>query len=298
MIVIIGASASGKTEIAKLLQSKYNYQKCITTTTRDKRHNEVNNIDYHFISKKDFKNKLENNEFVEHTLYNDNYYGINKKDVSENSLVIVDPSGANELIKEFDRDVFVVYVETNKNLRKERMIKRGDDLELINERLENDTNIFKKKNISKIDLVLKNKNQSLEELAQEVYLKYQNYKLNKDFIEAEKVYTIKVMLAQLPVFILTLIVRLALGYRFIIYFDIAYIILIYTLLIIYKYLKKSDLLFKILIRLFTFLGVITILLPGFEYKGTFITFLAEITYILPLIIMGIMLYLKSKIKIK
>ena len=35
MIVIIGASASGKTEIAKLLQNNYKYQKCITTT-RDK----------------------------------------------------------------------------------------------------------------------------------------------------------------------------------------------------------------------------------------------------------------------
>lgn len=296
MIVIIGASASGKTEIAKLLQNNYKYQKCITTTTRDKRHNEVNNIDYHFISKDEFKNKLSNNEFVEHTLYNENYYGINKKDVNENSLVIVDPNGANELIKEFGDDIFVVYVETKKSLRKERMINRGDDFELIEKRLNNDTNIFKKKNIKKIDLVLKNKNQPLEDLAKEVNDKYLNYKLNYKRENEEKVYTTKVMLAQLPVFILTLLIRIALGYKFIIYFDIAYIILIYTLLIIYKYFKKSNLLFKILIRLFTFLGVITILLPGFEYKGAFITFLAEITYFLPLIIMGIMFYLKSKIK--
>ncbi len=150
MIVIIGASASGKTEIAKLLQNNYKYQKCITTTTRDKRHNEVDNIDYHFISKEEFKNKLENNEFVEHTLYNDNYYGINKKDVNENSLVIVDPNGANELIKQLGDDVFVVYVETKKTLRKTRMINRGDDLELIEKRLNNDTNIFKKKNILRL----------------------------------------------------------------------------------------------------------------------------------------------------
>src|SRR5690554_5393131 len=230
MIVIIGASASGKTEIAKLLQNNYKYQKCITTTTRDKRHNEVDNIDYHFISKEEFKNKLENNEFVEHTLYNDNYYGINKKDVNENSLVIVDPNGANELIKQLGDDVFVVYVETKKTLRKKRMIKRGDELELIEKRLENDTNIFKKKNINKIDLVLKNKNQPLEDLAREIYLKYQNYKLNKDRLERERVYTIKVMLAQLPVFILTILIRLALGYRGIILFDVGYILLIYTLL--------------------------------------------------------------------
>ena len=296
MIVIIGASASGKTEIAKLLQNNYKYQKCITTTTRDKRHNEVDNIDYHFISKEEFKNKLENNEFVEHTLYNDNYYGINKKDVNENSLVIVDPNGANELIKQLDDDVFVVYVETKKTLRKTRMINRGDDLELIEKRLNNDTNIFKKKNINKIDLVLKNKNQPLEDLAKEVDNKYLTYKLNHKREEQEKVYTTKVMFAQLPVFILTLLIRVALGYRSIIYFDIAYIVLIYTILIVYKYFKKSNFLFKILEKLFVFLALITIVLPGFEYKGPFITFLAEITYILPLIIMLIMFYLKSKIK--
>jgi len=296
MIVIIGASASGKTEIAKLLQNNYKYQKCITTTTRDKRHNEVDNIDYHFISKEEFKNKLENNEFVEHTLYNDNYYGINKKDVNENSLVIVDPNGANELIKQLGDDVFVVYVETKKTLRKTRMINRGDDLELIEKRLNNDTNIFKKKNINKIDLVLKNKNQPLEDLAKEVDNKYLTYKLNHKREEQEKVYTTKVMFAQLPVFILTLLIRVALGYRSIIYFDIAYIVLIYTILIVYKYFKKSNFLFKILEKLFVFLALITIVLPGFEYKGRFITFLAEITYILPLIIMLIMFYLKSKIK--
>src|SRR5690554_1862766 len=296
MIVIIGASASGKTEIAKLLQNNYKYQKCITTTTRDKRHNEVDNIDYHFISKEEFKNKLENNEFVEHTLYNDNYYGINKKDVNENSLVIVDPNGANELIKQLGDDVFVVYVETKKTLRKTRMINRGDDLELIEKRLNNDNNIFKKKNINKIDLVLKNKNQPLEDLAKEVDNKYLTYKLNHKREEQEKVYTTKVMFAQLPVFILTLLIRVALGYRSIIYFDIDYIVLIYTILIVYKYFKKSNFLFKILEKLFVFLALITIVLPGFEYKGPFITFLAEITYILPLIIMLIMFYLKSKIK--
>lgn len=296
MIVIIGASASGKTEIAKLLQNKYKYQKCITTTTRPARHNEVNNVDYHFISKEEFGSKLEQNEFVEHTLYNDNYYGINKKDVNENSLVIVDPNGANELIKQLGDDVFVVYVETNKALRKKRMLNRGDDLELINQRLNNDTNIFKKKNISKIDLVLKNKNQPLTDLAEEVYQKYQYYKVNNKKETKEKAYTLKVLLAQLPVFILTILIRLALGYRGIILFDVGYILLIYTLLIIYKYFKKSNTLFKMMVRLFTGLGILSIIMPAFEYKGPFITFLAEITYLLPLIIMVIMFYLKSKIK--
>ena len=49
MIILIGASASGKTEI-KILERKD--KKCITTTTRPKRVNEIAGADYYFVTKK------------------------------------------------------------------------------------------------------------------------------------------------------------------------------------------------------------------------------------------------------
>ena len=54
MIILCGPSASGKTEVAKLLATKYNIQKAITNTTRPIRVNEVNHVDYHFTSKEEF----------------------------------------------------------------------------------------------------------------------------------------------------------------------------------------------------------------------------------------------------
>ena len=54
MIVLVGASASGKTELAKQLYQTYGYKKCITTTTREPRKNEVDGIDYHFLSQETF----------------------------------------------------------------------------------------------------------------------------------------------------------------------------------------------------------------------------------------------------
>ena len=51
MIVLAGASASGKTEVAKLLAKKYGIVKIITTTTREKRVGEVDKRDYFFVSK-------------------------------------------------------------------------------------------------------------------------------------------------------------------------------------------------------------------------------------------------------
>lgn len=177
MIVIIGASASGKTEISKILQNNFNYKKCITTTTRPMRTGEVNDVDYHFIQKENFIERISNNEFVEYAIYNDNYYGINKKDISNNLIVVVEPQGANSLVDEMANDIFIVYIETSKDLRKMRMIDRGDKLELIEKRLFLDEEVFKIENIKKIDLHISNEDHDLFDLA---------VIINKKYIEFQK----------------------------------------------------------------------------------------------------------------
>ena len=55
MLVLIGASASGKTEIAKILIKDYNFKKMVTTTTRRKRKGEINKVDYNFITLNKFE---------------------------------------------------------------------------------------------------------------------------------------------------------------------------------------------------------------------------------------------------
>lgn len=176
MIVVIGASASGKTEIAKILTNKFNIEKCITTTTRLKRPNEVNHIDYHFIDKKSFLNLIKKGKFVEHAIYNNNYYGINKDDVKTNSIVIVEPNGANSLIKAYSEKTYIVYVKSLESVRKSRMLKRGDDVIDVNMRIESDKLVFKKSNINRIDLVISNNHFcSLDSLAKKIYKKYQKF---------------------------------------------------------------------------------------------------------------------------
>ena len=54
MIVLTGASASGKTEVVKLLKIKYGIDKVVTHTTREIRSLEIPDEDYHFITKKEF----------------------------------------------------------------------------------------------------------------------------------------------------------------------------------------------------------------------------------------------------
>ena len=56
MLILVGPSASGKTEIAKLLDVKYHLTKIVTHTTREKSINQNDDIDYHFVSKDTFLN--------------------------------------------------------------------------------------------------------------------------------------------------------------------------------------------------------------------------------------------------
>lgn len=171
MIILIGASASGKTQIAKQLY-KMNYQKCITTTTREKRINEVDGVDYHFLTKEAFNDLLLSNAFIEVTKYQDNLYGLQRKDIIEQGLVIVDPAGANNLIRSLGLGVFVVFIKSSKKRRKARMLNRGDQLESIISRLKSDDKVFKKKHLIKVDLTINNKDQPLEQLAQIIHEHY------------------------------------------------------------------------------------------------------------------------------
>ena len=67
MILLVGASASGKTEIAKYLRTRYGMVKAITHTTRAMRVGERQDVDYHFVSKDEFLRLKGEAAFVERT---------------------------------------------------------------------------------------------------------------------------------------------------------------------------------------------------------------------------------------
>ena len=172
MLIFVGASASGKTELAKYMIKNYGYKKVITTTTRTIRVNEVDGVDYHFVSKDSFKKLLKDGKMIENSEYQNNYYGIQRKDVIKNGIIVMEPKGANFIINNKDMDTFIVYIESSEKIRFERMINRKDSIEGANLRLNQDREIFAEENLSKIDLKLINENNSIEELAKEIDLAY------------------------------------------------------------------------------------------------------------------------------
>ncbi len=179
MLVLIGASASGKTDIAKILISEYGFKKMVTTTTRKKRDGEISHVDYHFITKKSFKKKIEENKFLEHIEYDGEFYGTPCKGASTNKVLIVDPKGANSIHKKDIPNTVFFLLETDEETRKNRMLERGDDLIQVTYRLEQDNDYFKFVNFTHVDYIVDTTELTQEELSEKIYTLYYNH-INND----------------------------------------------------------------------------------------------------------------------
>ena len=106
MLVLSSPSGGGKTTISKKIQQKYqNFKISVSHTTRKPRPNEIEGVDYFFVSKEKFIQKVENNEFYEHAKIFDNFYGTSKKSVLElinkknDILFDIDWQGTQQLSK-------------------------------------------------------------------------------------------------------------------------------------------------------------------------------------------------------
>jgi len=172
MILLTGASASGKTEVAKLLRSKYGIVKAITETTRPPRVGETNGVDYYFVSESEFQNDIKEGKLVEHTLYNGHYYGCPKKEVTHQKCIVVDPNGLRSFLALADASVVTFYLEASEDTREARMKHRGDTEENIVKRIEGDRIDFAKDNIAPTDFHIATDERGLEEIADDIYVKY------------------------------------------------------------------------------------------------------------------------------
>lgn len=174
MIILIGPSAVGKTEIAKELYRLFNIKKVITHTTRPKRLNEIEDVDYHFVTKDEFLALKADDFFVETTFYNGNYYGTSKNEVRDDKVLIVDPNGKNAFLKLQDQNIVIFYLNADEELRKKRMIERGDLNSAIEERISKDRLYFNEDAKKGVNFIINNENKSIEEITKEIYNKYIN----------------------------------------------------------------------------------------------------------------------------
>ena len=152
IIILIGASGSGKSSIEKILADNYGYEKIISYTTRSPRNGEINGIDYNFIDNKTFTDMINNNLFAEYDEYSQNrLYGTLKSDYIEgNKVVVLTPNGFRKIKQNCKTDnIYTILVNSNLGTRVKRYIDRCgvnkfnfDDKNEIASRVERDFGMF------------------------------------------------------------------------------------------------------------------------------------------------------------
>jgi len=134
LIVISAPSGTGKTTVVKkLLQQTSNLEASVSFTTRKMRENEKEGLDYFFVSEKTFTNMIQNDDFLEHATVFGNFYGTEKKSVSENLqkgvnvILEIDWQGAQQIKRSMPSCVMIFLIPPSKEVLLDRLKNRGTD---------------------------------------------------------------------------------------------------------------------------------------------------------------------------
>ena len=134
LIVISAPSGTGKTTVVKkLLQQSTNMEASVSFTTRKMRENEKEGLDYFFVSEKTFTNMIQNDDFLEHATVFGNFYGTEKKSVSENLkegvnvILEIDWQGALQIKSSMPSCVMIFLIPPSKEVLLARLKNRGTD---------------------------------------------------------------------------------------------------------------------------------------------------------------------------
>jgi len=118
LVLFCGPSGSGKTTVVHSLMKDYpHFVFSVSATTRPKRVNEKEGVDYYFLSEEDFRNKIQQGEFLEwEEVYPGRFYGTLKKQVQEKLdkgnvvLFDVDVKGGISIRNHFGKQLLDIFI--------------------------------------------------------------------------------------------------------------------------------------------------------------------------------------------
>lgn len=165
LLVISGPSGVGKgTVLHDLMNTQKNLVYSVSATTRDKRDGEIEGVSYFYKSHEEFKQMINDDQFLEYAHVHNNYYGTPKEfvenKINDGKIVVleIDVQGAVNVKRNTDNAVFIFLAPPSLSELKNRIVGRGTETE-------ND-----------INLRMKNARKELE------YIKYYDYLVINDHI--------------------------------------------------------------------------------------------------------------------
>ena len=129
MIILSSPSGVGKTTLTKKIQQKYHsFKISVSHTTRSPRSNEVEGVDYYFVTNKEFKKLIDEKKFYEYAKIFDNYYGTLKKSVDnlikfKDIIFDIDWQGTKKLSKFKELKLIKIFLITSNKKEIENRLK-------------------------------------------------------------------------------------------------------------------------------------------------------------------------------
>lgn len=142
VFVISAPAGTGKTTLVRMLIEEFHrVVESISFTTREPRPNETLGRDYHFISVKEFEQKIQEGEFLEYAKVFHNYYGTSKKFVESQQekgkhvVLVIDTQGALQLRGKLEAIYIFISPPSLDELRARLCRRKSESEEMIEHRL-------------------------------------------------------------------------------------------------------------------------------------------------------------------
>ena len=135
LIIISGTTCAGKgTVIKKLLANHNDIVLSVSYTSRPKRDNEIDGVDYYFVTPLEFEEKIKNDEFLEYAKVQYNaYYGTPKKEINKaldsgkDVILEIDVQGAKQIKEKYPDTILIFIMAPSMEEVKRRIKMRGKE---------------------------------------------------------------------------------------------------------------------------------------------------------------------------
>lgn len=128
IVALVGKSGSGKDRILRELCADGRYHEIISNTTRPIRENEIDGVNYHYLTNEEFARKKANGEMLETTDFREWHYGTSYDNLNEEKINIgvYNPTGYISLLENNNVEVLGIMVKCSNKERVLRQLNREE----------------------------------------------------------------------------------------------------------------------------------------------------------------------------